>query len=174
MGEPRPSSDRFVVHVHGDRDAVARLLREAGTVEAVKGHDGLMVVHVGDASADAAKTTTPAKTKSNWNRLRKLLGANGIVQPVPPMTVGTYSFRSSHVRSCAVAKRFSAASVGGVDEAHADVARRQLIEAAGLLVRCVSRGASSMRSLDALSMYMIGCLYPSRCISHNGCGRRQG
>lgn len=90
MGTQQTRPDSFVIRLQGEGDAIARALREVGTVGKVTGHDGLMVVHLGVAggeteAAQAAKAVKPAKApepKSAWERLRKLVGAHGVVQPV--------------------------------------------------------------------------------------------
>jgi len=68
----------FVVRLQGDKDAAARALRKVGTIDQVTGHDGLMVVHVSATAAEAGKPNS----KPTWDRLRKRIGAHGVVQPV--------------------------------------------------------------------------------------------
>lgn len=95
MGAQQTRPDSFVIRLQGGKgagDAVAESLRDVGTVATVSGHDSLMVVHIGApavAEAEkAAKTEKVAKAekapkpKSSWERLRKLVGAHGVVQPV--------------------------------------------------------------------------------------------
>lgn len=92
MGAQQTRPDSFVIQLQGGQnagDAVAESLREVGTVAKVTGHDGLLLVEVGDAQAEtaekAAKTTRAAKAvkpPTAWERLRKLVGAHGVVQPV--------------------------------------------------------------------------------------------
>ena len=113
MGKQKTKPDSFVVRLQGEDEAVARALREVGTVDKVTGHDGLVVVHVGTAAAHATKPATP-KSKPTWERLRKLVGAHGVVQPVltddrgfDQLPTGEISVRFTTPLTDAALKRFA-------------------------------------------------------------------
>jgi hypothetical protein len=78
MGGQNTKPGRFVVRLRSDEDALARAVQDMGTVDRVAGHDDLVVVHITTPSAEASKV----KAKAAWQRLRKLVGALGVVQPV--------------------------------------------------------------------------------------------
>ena len=114
MGRQKTKPDSFVVRLQGKEDAVARALGDVGTVDPVTGHDGLMVVHVGAAGSRAARATKSAKPKSAWQRLRKVVGAHGVVQPVltddngvDQLPTGEISVRFTTPLTDAALKRFA-------------------------------------------------------------------
>ena len=111
MGRQEPKPDSFVVRLQGGEDAVARAVRDVGTVDQVKGHDDLVVVNV---SAPAVKAAKPG-AKPAWERLRKLVGADGVVQPVltddqgfDQLPTGEISVRFTAPLTVAALKRFAA------------------------------------------------------------------
>ena len=67
-----PSPNRLVVQVQRNEEDIGRKLGELGELQKLKGSDGLLLLQVDEKSG----------LKGAWDRARKMLGANGTVQPV--------------------------------------------------------------------------------------------